>query len=345
MHTNRNGETLRTVVWLLVLVAVALGVGFLVSARPQQPTVAFIGGGADKFWEVAAAGAQAAADQYGAEVLVRLPSEGQKDQNSYIDEMLDAGVTGIAISPVNPPEQSGLLGRAADQVHLITHDSDAPLSRRLCYIGADNYRAGRLCGELIKQALPEGGELVISIGSVDQDNGRLRRQGLIDELLDRPFDPDGSDPLDEVVKGERFTVLATLTDQHDQKLARENIDKALADNAGLDAVVAMFGYSGPICLAAIEEAGKLEQVRIVAFDEHPDVLAGIERGAVHATVVQDPFNYGFQSVRMLTCLARGERVELPVTDSIYFPCVAVTKDRLDAFREKMKDRLSAANRE
>ena len=57
------------------------------------------------------------------------------------------------------------------------------------YVGMDNYRAGRMAGALVKEALPEGGNVVIFIGRLEQDNSKRRRQGTIDEILDRP---DGS---------------------------------------------------------------------------------------------------------------------------------------------------------
>ena len=56
------------------------------------------------------------------------------------------------------------------------------------YIGMDNYKAGRMCGELVKEALPDGGNVMLFIGRLEQDNSKYRRQGVIDELLDRDRD-------------------------------------------------------------------------------------------------------------------------------------------------------------
>ena len=68
----------------------------------------------------------------------------------------------------------------------------------------DNYDAGRMCGKLVKEALPKGGNVVILVGRIEQDNARRRRQGLIDELLDRPSDPQRFDPPGRQVKGGKF---------------------------------------------------------------------------------------------------------------------------------------------
>jgi ribose transport system substrate-binding protein len=64
-----------------------------------------------------------------------------------------------------------------------------------------NYDAGRMCGELVKEAMPGGGSVMIFVGRVEQDNARLRRQGVIDELLDRSHDPTRFDPPGEVIRG------------------------------------------------------------------------------------------------------------------------------------------------
>ena len=63
------------------------------------------------------------------------------------------------------------------------------------FVGTNDYAAGQVAAEEVRSAIPDGGKVIISVGSVDMLNGRDRRQGLIDDLLDRPlrhdhqFDP------------------------------------------------------------------------------------------------------------------------------------------------------------
>src|SRR5690606_4914252 len=118
------------------------------------------------------------------------------------------------------------LNMVAESTNLITHDSDAPDANRLCYIGMSNYDAGRMCGELIKDAMPDGGSLMILVGRLEQDNARLRRQGVIDELLGRDHDPTRFDEPGGEIKGDKYTILDTRTDGFDFGKA-----KALAEDA------------------------------------------------------------------------------------------------------------------
>jgi ribose transport system substrate-binding protein len=85
-------------------------------------------------------------------------------------------VTGLAISPINPENQAELLDQVGATKHYITHDSDAPKTNRLAYIGMENYQAGRLAGELIKEAMPDGGTVMIFVGRLGQLNAEQRRQ-------------------------------------------------------------------------------------------------------------------------------------------------------------------------
>lgn len=334
--------TVRISVLLVLLVLICVYSLYATGMFNASPRVAFVAGGTDAFWEIAVAGARDSAKQQGVELEVRMPTEGRQDQDRAMHELMQLGVSGIAISPVNPAQQSSLLLQASQQVSLITHDSDAPLSGRLCYIGTDNYLAGQMCARQVKQALPGGGKVVIFIGSIEQDNGRLRRQGFIDELLDREPNPNGNDKPDRPVTNGKYTVLGTLTDYHDKQKARANADHALDAHADLGAMVGMFGYSGPICLEAVRAKNKLGTVKIVAFDENELTLKGVEEGHIHATIVQDPYRFGFHSVRLMAALAHDQRQELPLSDSIIFRCVTVHQGNVAEFRAKMTERRAAA---
>lgn len=164
------------------------------AAAEDAPTVAFVTNGIASFWVIAEAGARKAAEDFKVNLEVRMPPDGVGDQKRMVEELLALGVDGIAISPIDPANQTDLLNQAAAQTILITHDSDAPDTNRRCYVGMSNYDAGRMCGELVKEAIPDGGSVMIFVGRIEQDNARLRRQGVIDEVLGRSHDPTRFDP-------------------------------------------------------------------------------------------------------------------------------------------------------
>ncbi len=124
-----------------------------------KPSVAFVTNGVANFWTIAEAGVNAAAEEFDCNADVRMPN-GIMDQNRVIEELISKNVDGIAISPIDGVNQNEKINEAAARTHLITHDSDAADSDRLLYIGMDNYTAGRMCGQLVKEAMPNGGEVM-----------------------------------------------------------------------------------------------------------------------------------------------------------------------------------------
>ena len=300
--------------------------------------VVYITNGVADFWTIADIGARAAGKDLGVTVDVLMPKN-IEDQKRMVEDSLSRGVDGIAISPINPANQGDLINKAAAQTKLITHDSDAPDTNRLCYIGMDNYDAGRMCGKLVKEALPKGGNVVILVGRIEQDNARRRRQGLIDELLDRPSDPQRFDPPGRQVKGGKFTVLETLTDQFDRDLGKRNAQDAMGKYANVNGMVGLFEYNPPLILEALgNKAGK--EIQVIGFDEADATLQAIKDGRCHGTVVQDPYRYGYESVKMLAALKKGDTSVISPNKFMDIPARRITKENVDTFWAEKNKRLN-----
>tara|TARA_R110002096_G_scaffold44488_5_gene119539 strand:- start:258 stop:1259 length:1002 start_codon:yes stop_codon:yes gene_type:complete len=321
-----------------VLALAVVAISSCQDSGPKKKRFAYVTNGVAEFWTLAQTGAEQAALDLGVEVSVLMPGS-LSDQKQMLEDSLTRGVNGIAVSPIDPSNQTDLLNSVAAAAALITHDSDAPESERQAYIGMDNYVAGRLCGELIKEALPDGGEIMILIGRMEQDNSRKRRQGVIDELLGRPEDSTRFDPPGAVIKGGEYTVLGTLTDGFDLAKAKANAEDALSRHPGIDAMVGLFAYNPPAILQALEQAGKLGEVKVIGFDEDEQTLAGIQAGSVHGTVVQNPYEYGYQSVRLLNQLSAGDVSALSDGEFIQIPGRQIRKDNVDAFWADIKVKL------
>lgn len=222
-----------------------------------RTSVAYVTNGIDPFWTVAAAGAKAAARELDVNVLLRFPPKGVGDQKSMLEGLLvQDSVSGVAVSPIDPENQAEILNQIGDAKHYITQDSDAPNSNRLAYIGMNNYDAGRMAGQLVKEALPDGGTVMIFVGRLGQLNAEQRRQGLIDELLDRSKDPTRRDPNDGEIQGDKFTILGTKLDNFDKAKAKQNAQDAISKYPELGCMVGLFAYNPPLCLQAIREAGR-----------------------------------------------------------------------------------------
>jgi len=317
-----------------VLVGIQLSTGHCLSESipcrhdeqgDQQPTIAFVTNQQASFWNIAAVGCRDAAEDFNVNVDIRFPSEATATkQKQIVEDLLSRGIQGLAISPIDAENQKEMLNSWAGKIPLITHDSDAPATNRLLYIGVDNYQAGRTLGKLIKQAFPAGGSVILTIGRIEQDNAQRRIQGVIDELLDRPAEFEWRNETGKVV-GEKFTILATLLDQGVIQTAKQKVEDALNVYPDVDVIVGLFAYNPPAILQALRQTNKLNQIKVAAFDEDDMTLQGIRDGHVIGTVVQNPYEYGYQSVRVLSDLIKGNQTVIPASRYIDVPARAVTR--------------------
>jgi len=302
--------------------------------------LAYVTNGIDPFWTIAAAGVKKAEADLGVTCQVLMPPKGVVDQVRMIETALVNGVDGIALSPIDAANQADFINKISETTNVITQDSDAPDSDRLCFVGMDNYKAGRAAGELVKEALPDGGKVMIFVGRLEQLNSQQRRQGVIDELLDRPMQELGAMAVSapgEVLKGDKYEIVDTRTDNFDYAKAKSNAEDAITSIPDLACMVGLFAYNIPSCLSAVKGAGKEGQIKLVSFDEQDDTLQGIIDGTVHGTVSQQPYLYGYESVRILAGLAKGDKSVLPEGGFLEVPIVVVRKDNVDGFWKELKN--------
>ena len=100
---------------------------------PENLRLAFVTNNSSDFWTIARKGTEKAdAELADVSVDFRIPSEGTAaDQKRLLDDLMSAGVQGIAVSPVDPENQTNAINEAAKRVLLVTQDSDAPKSDRI----------------------------------------------------------------------------------------------------------------------------------------------------------------------------------------------------------------------
>jgi ribose transport system substrate-binding protein len=259
------------------------------------------------FWRICEAGANKAAQEHNADLQFRQPEKAfdASVQMPIVEAWAKQGLDGIAVSVIDPQGQTEDLTRIAKQVPLITMDNDADKTGRRCYIGIDNYEAGKAAGRLVKKSLPpEGGTVAIFIGSTKSANGKARTQGVLDELAGEK-DAKGTDAkhpekADLPVKkfGKYFVLDGAAIEDGAPTNAVEKASGAIKRVKGLKNVcmVGLYAYNPPAILDALADD---TSVKIVGFDEDWNTLKGIANGRIEGTVVQDPFQYGYKSVTAL----------------------------------------------
>src|SRR2546421_4001904 len=337
----RPRSRLPFILTILICCLGALSIYLWTRGRARRPvSLAIVTWNNDPFWDPVIRGADDAAREWTVNLTAIRSTPEVETQSKHVRDLLAKRIDGIAISPNNPQAQAAMLDEAATKTVLITFDSDAPNSKRRLFVGTDDYAAGGFAAEEVREVLPDGGAVIISVGSLETVNGRDRRQGLIDTLLDRPFDRTRTpDPLDATLRGKKYSIVATILDGADVAKGRTLIAAALKSHPQANCIVALWSYSAGVALGGIDQSGRRGQVKVIAFDESPDTLAGIESGTIQASILQDQYRIGYEAVRILASTVRGLEQGGPLGPRfIYLPVRVIRQDNLADLRAQNRIR-------
>src|SRR5437867_1886587 len=283
--------------------------------------LAFVTNNASEFWKIAEKGLQRAKAEKGIQVDLKQPDTGKVEQQKKIlEDLVSQGYHGIAVSVISAEDMVRDINKAAGQLNIITHDSDAPKSNRLLYIGTNNYEAGRVLGREINKILPAGGKIGVFVGTLAADNARMRFKGIQDE-----------------VKGTGIQILQPKEDNKDLNKARTNVEDVINANPEVKLLVGLWSYNGPAIVSAVKASGKQGSLKIACFDEEEATLQGIEDGLVECTVVQKPFEFGYQSAILLHDLCLKGEAALPKSDVIDTGVDVINKRNVLVFKKNLAE--------
>ncbi|PBC05363.1 sugar-binding protein [Mesorhizobium sp. WSM3860] len=304
--------------------AAALAIGLTASAAVRaddKPTLAFVVNGASDFWKAAEAGvkkAQGELPDYNLEL--KYPEQSSVAiQQRLMDDLVTAGVKGIMVSAVDPKTSTDGLNKIASQTALFTTDSDAPQTKRVAYIGSSNVDAGKQAAEIAKKAMPNGGKCLGFVGLLGADNAKERIEGMKDGL-----------------KGSKIELVDVRGDDIDQARAKKNVEDALVASPDITCMVGFYSYNTPRIYEALRDAGKLGQITVVGFDDDPITLGGVKEGTVAATVVQQPFEWAYQGMKLMAAYLKGDKSGIPAGGLIIVPTKIIGKDDVDAYAANLK---------
>ncbi len=291
------------------------------SATPAAQKFAFVTNNSSEFWNIAVNGVHKAERDLGVKVEVFRPLHGEvAEQQRYLEDILVLGFDGLAISPVNAEAMTPELNRVAEKMTVVCQDSDAPNSKRRAYVGTKNVEAGRAAGAAAVNALAAAGikqgKAAIFVGRVDMQNAIERKQGV-----------------EEALTKAGLQVLPVFLDGTDRAKAKKNIEDALARYPDLVLAVGLWSYNGPAIAGAVRSSSRAKRPIIIAFDEEEETLNGIEGGVIDATIVQQPFEFGYQSVKLLKDAKDGKAVPASVDTGI----LTVKKNNLNAFWTQLRE--------
>jgi ribose transport system substrate-binding protein len=311
---------------LNLAVSIAMAVSGLAGPAVAQdkPQLAFVVNAASDFWKLSEAGVRKAQEELpDYELQFRYPAQGTAAlQNALMDDLVAAGTDAIMISSADPKNSIDAFNRVAAQVPLFTTDSDAPASKRIAYLGSSNTLAGVQAGEIAVAAMPKGGKCMGFVGFLGADNAIERIAGFR-----------------KAVEGSGIELVDVRGDDVDFARARSNVDDVLAANPDITCMVGFYSYNPPKIYEALQAAGKLGAIKVIAFDEDPITLGAVREGSFAGTVVQDPYQWGYQGMLLMAKYLEGDKSGIPADGLIIVPTKVITTSNVDSFEKELKERI------
>src|SRR5438045_2234033 len=232
------------------------------------------------YWQEAQAGLTDAAKQMGVKAELTGPEKfDPQEQLQAFQKVVQSKPAGILISVTRPELlQDAINGAIAQGIPVIAVDSDAPNSKRVTFVGTDNFRAGGESARRMADILKGQGQIVI-ISIPGQLNLDERARGVNDTLKKYPG----------------LKITQTLDNKGDPRVANDAVAALLKAKTKID---------GMICLEASGGSGAAEalhrmdvKIPIVGFDKDPETLDWIDRDGITATVTQKPYVMAYYALK------------------------------------------------
>lgn len=196
------------------------------------------------------------------------------------------GTDGIILSPVNAAEiVKAIDGCAGKKIPVITVNTDIKGSQRLCFIGQNGFRAGRVAGRLMGEFLRDEGEVVIFTS--DGDNHQSFPFGTRE------------DGFREVI-GESFPgirVSGVVQTQEKAQVIRREMRKICEGERMPEGIFITCG--GVAAIGDVIEEYEKKGVKVVCFESYPEILRLLREGVVTATLDSEIEEQGKRAVEVL----------------------------------------------
>ncbi len=277
---------------VLLFVITVVIFGFSWGCGKEEIHYGVLGKSVGPYWNVVKKGAEDAGKELGVKVTVFMPQkEDIPQQIETVETWISMGFKGMAVAPSDPEALVSPINSAMKKgIPIITIDTDSPNSERICYIGTDNYTAGRAAGKEMAEILNGKGKIAIATGSLTAMNSLQRMRGFEDAIKEYP----------EIV-----IVKPILCDNEETSKAVELAETALLNNPDLNAFFGVYAFNGPSAAKAVKAAGKKGEVHIVSFDVTDEHLYLINEGAIDATIAQKQYLMGYEGVKIIHNMSKN----------------------------------------
>jgi len=281
------------------------------------------------YWQEAQAGFLDAARALGVKGELIGPATYDPDAEvGMFRQIVEQHPAGICLSAARPEVFQAEVDKAMAQgIPVICVDADVPNSKRLLYIGTDNFKAGRESLRRMEALVPGRGNIVV-ITIPGQRNIDDRVAGVADALKNFPT----------------LKLTKILDDQGDARRAFDQVSELIQKKEKVDGIICLEATGGSGAAEALHRFNMEGKLPIVAFDNDPETLDWIDRGAITATITQKPYVMSYYGLKFLDDLHHNAvhqfkdwrtALAAPMPTFVDTGTVVVDKNNLKVYREAL----------
>lgn len=251
------------------------------------------------------------------QVITKAPeSMNIQQQIDIVEELIGSEIDGLAVCATDPSALTPMVNKAIEKgIPTITFESDMPQSRRICFLGTDNFKAGQHLAEVVARELDYQGKAIICTGLPTQLSLNQRIAGI-------------KDTLENNYPG--ISIADISTGKGDPDLTLQVIQRQIAEFPDFDVFISIDATGGPVAVSIWKAKGwKGEKHKIITFDDMPNNLAGIRVGIVTSVISQKQWTWGPLIIDRLIDIGAGK----DVPDYFDTGTVEITIDNVDSYRK------------
>ena len=266
------------------------------SSPSGRPKIVFVTNSNADWWNAVEKGMEDGGKEFGCDVMMKRNDGKTQGQVDKLKEVLALSeVQAVAVSVIEA-DAAGVIDvlrelQKAGKI-VITIDSDvAPTSAevRSGYIGTNNVKAGEAAGRAAAVLRPDGGKTVAFVGTSSAANAREREQGFFQGA------------------GTKFIRVETWEDGGDHTKAANNVVSALTKTPDLGVLLGLWSYNAPAIAGEVRKSPEIrKKTTVVTFDLDEAAVADVADGFIDASVCQNPYEMGFQGVKVLKALIQKD---------------------------------------
>lgn len=248
----------------------------------------------NEYWRLVEKGAKAAGRRYHVSIEYNGPLQSNLSEHmKLIDMAISSKVDGIITQGLSEEKFTPLINKAMKKgIPVITVDTDAAKSKRVSYVGTDNYRSGYLAGKALIAGTKGKAVVGIITGSFEASHQKLRVEGFKDAIKNKP----GIKVVD--IKASNITKVQ----------AAEKANEILSEHPDVNAFYGTSALDGLGIAQVIKRQGHEKKIYIISFDTLPETLQLMKQGFIQATVVQKPYKIGYESVKLMHEFKKGRHI-------------------------------------